>query len=57
VFFDGINDYLVANEKRAVGDEFSYLQAMILEGIPLHYIFARHITFETPQIDSGTLVS
>ena len=24
VFFDGINDYLVANEKRAIGDDFSY---------------------------------
>jgi FkbM family methyltransferase len=32
VFFDGINDYLVANEKRTMGDEFSYFQVMILRG-------------------------
>lgn len=49
VFFDGINDYLVANEKRALGDEFSYLQAMILEGIPIHYLLAKHLRFESPS--------
>jgi len=43
VFFDGINDYVVANEKRAIGDEFAYFQAVILEGIPLHYTLARHL--------------
>jgi FkbM family methyltransferase len=43
VFFDGINDYLIANERRAVWDEFSYAREMILTGPSLHRLFVDHL--------------
>jgi FkbM family methyltransferase len=41
VFFDGINDYSIANERRPIWDRFSYAQEMIMEGIPAHYSLTR----------------
>jgi FkbM family methyltransferase len=35
-FHDGINDYYVANERRALWDGFSYAREIILAGVPLH---------------------
>jgi FkbM family methyltransferase len=43
VFFDGINDYFVAGEKRALWNEFSYAREMILGGLPLHRVFVDHL--------------
>jgi FkbM family methyltransferase len=43
VFFDGINDYFVANEKRSVWDDFSYARDIILDGVPVNYIFIKYI--------------
>jgi FkbM family methyltransferase len=45
VFFDGINDYFVADAKRSIGEEFSYLRVMILEGIPVSHTLAKHLHF------------
>jgi FkbM family methyltransferase len=43
VFFDGINDYFVASEKRDVWEDFSYTRDIILDGVPVNYIFIKHI--------------
>jgi FkbM family methyltransferase len=43
VFFDGINNYYVANEKRRVWDDFSYARDIILDGVPVNYIFIKYI--------------
>jgi FkbM family methyltransferase len=54
VFFDGINYYFVANERRAIWDEFSYAQEMIMEGIPVHHTFSRSIA---PSLAKGNPAS
>ena len=41
VFYDGINDYFIAQEQIAIWDEFSYAGDVILNGVPLYYIFAK----------------
>lgn len=43
VFFDGINDYFFANEKRDVWESFSYTRDIIMDGVPVNYIFIKHI--------------
>jgi FkbM family methyltransferase len=36
VFWDGVNDYFVAGERRSVWDGFSYAREIIMRGIPLY---------------------
>lgn len=42
-FFDGINDYFVAKERQAVWDGFSYARDVVLNGVPVNYIFIKCI--------------
>lgn len=42
-FFDGINDYHVANERRPVWEGFSYAQHFLMDGVPVNYIFIKCI--------------
>lgn len=42
-FFDGINDFYVANERRQLWDEFSYAH-VILAGIPVHASIAPYLS-------------
>jgi FkbM family methyltransferase len=45
VFFDGINEYFVANERREVWNDFSYGRDVILPGFPVHSTYvAQHAT-------------
>jgi FkbM family methyltransferase len=44
VFFDGINDYFVAGERRALWDEFSYAREIIMPGIALYAGLVAHLT-------------
>lgn len=39
VFFDGINDFHVAKEKLEVWQDFSYARDIIMNGVPVNYIF------------------
>lgn len=41
VFFDGINDFLVARERISIWHSFSYANDVILDGVPVNYIFVR----------------
>lgn len=41
VFWDGINDFFVADERRAIWDSFSYANDVVLNGVPVNYIFIR----------------
>jgi len=41
VFFDGINDFYVAQEQMALWHGFSYAGDIILNGVPVNYIFVR----------------
>jgi FkbM family methyltransferase len=41
VFFDGINDFAVARERHELWTNFSYAQDIILNGVPVNYIFVR----------------
>lgn len=41
VFFDGINDYFVAAERHDLWDSFSFSGDVVLNGVPLYYIFAQ----------------
>jgi FkbM family methyltransferase len=41
VFWDGINDFFVADERQAVWDNFSYANDVVLNGVPVNYIFIR----------------
>ena len=44
VYFDGINDFHVANEKRAVWEGFSYAREMIImNGVAVNHIFIKCI--------------
>ena len=44
VFFDGINDIAIAREKIELWKSFSYAQDIILDGVPVNYIFVRAMT-------------
>jgi FkbM family methyltransferase len=41
VYFDGINDFMVAEEQMHIWDEFSYAKDVILDGVPVNYIFVK----------------
>lgn len=41
VYFDGINDFMVAQEQMRIWNEFSYARDVILDGVPVNYIFVR----------------
>lgn len=41
VFFDGINDFFVANEHATLWSEFDYAREIILDGVPVNYIFVK----------------
>ena len=43
VFFDGINDFHVASEKRDIWDDFSYPRDVIMNGVPVNHIFIKCI--------------
>jgi FkbM family methyltransferase len=51
VFFDGINDYFVAGERRAIWDEFSYGREMVLEGVPVSHLLSGHLGSNTSKPD------
>lgn len=44
VHFDGINDFLVAKEQMRIWHEFSYARDVVLDGVPVNYIFVRAMT-------------
>jgi len=44
VFFDGINDFCVATERMNVWNDFSYAKDVVLDGVPVNYIFVRAMT-------------
>ena len=41
VFWDGINDFFVADERRSIWDSFSYASDVVMNGVPVNYIFVR----------------
>jgi FkbM family methyltransferase len=41
VFFDGINDFHVAGERIDIWHRFSYANDVVLNGVPVNYIFVR----------------
>lgn len=41
VFWDGINDFFVADERREIWHSFSYANDVVLNGVPVNYIFIR----------------
>jgi len=43
VFFDGINDFYLAEEKLSLWEKFDYGSDVILNGVPVNYIFINHI--------------
>ena len=43
VFFDGINDYFVANEHAGIWDGFSYADDVVLNGVVVNHIFIKCI--------------
>jgi len=44
VYFDGINDFMVAQEQLRIWNEFSYARDVILDGVPVNYIFVKAMT-------------
>jgi FkbM family methyltransferase len=43
-FFDGLNDFYVANERRQLWDEFSYVHVAIGGGTPVHASIVPHLS-------------
>jgi hypothetical protein len=43
VFFDGVNDYYIAHDKIDIWNDFSFPRDVILDGVPVNYIFIRYI--------------
>jgi FkbM family methyltransferase len=43
VFYDGLNDFFIANEKRALWNDFSYAREMLMGGPSLHWSIAAEI--------------
>lgn len=41
VFWDGINDFFVADERLEVWKSFSYANDVVMNGVPVNYIFVR----------------
>ncbi len=41
VFWDGVNDFFVAQERIDIWHRFSYANDVILDGVPVNYIFVR----------------
>jgi FkbM family methyltransferase len=41
VFYDGINDFLVAEEQMQIWNDFSYARDVVLNGVPVNYIFVK----------------
>jgi FkbM family methyltransferase len=44
VFFDGINDYFVADEHKEIWDNFSYAGDVIMNGVVVNHIFVKCIS-------------
>jgi FkbM family methyltransferase len=44
VFFDGINDFYVADERRQVWESFYYPRDVIMNGVPVNQIFVKCMT-------------
>jgi len=44
VFYDGINDFLVAQEQIQIWTDFSYARDVVLNGVPVNYIFVEAMT-------------
>ncbi|MCF8007933.1 MAG: FkbM family methyltransferase [Methylovulum sp.] len=42
-FYDGINDYFVANEKYDIWKYFSFARDVLMDGVPVNYIFIKYI--------------
>lgn len=50
VFYDGINDYWVAEEHAHIWDNFSYARDVIMNGVCVNYIFVRCMSDLCAQI-------
>lgn len=54
VFHDGINDFHVAQERLAIWQNFAYARDVVLDGVPVNYIFVRTIAALTAEAASTT---
>lgn len=50
VFWDGINDFFVADERRDIWTSFSYANDVVLNGVPVNYIFVRTMAALARQV-------
>jgi FkbM family methyltransferase len=50
IFFDGINDYWIAQEHFDLWEDFSYARDVIMNGVCINYIFVRCMTELCEQI-------